>query len=100
MIDLNYFWSSGNAPVLQQSTTIMLLMRLDVPGIRNAHRLLSAIDRAGGDPVKVRLVAARHGRPKEAQRFAGRGRARHEKSALIFLRTPTPSTPASIAASR
>jgi pilus assembly protein CpaE len=65
VIDLNSLWLSGNAPVLQQSTTIMLLMRLDVPGIRNAHRMLSAIDRAGGDPVKVRLVAARHGRPKE-----------------------------------
>jgi pilus assembly protein CpaE len=63
--DLNSLWLSGNAPVLQQSTTIMLLVRLDFPGIRNAHRMLSAIERMGVEAGKVRLVAARHGRPKE-----------------------------------
>jgi Flp pilus assembly CpaE family ATPase len=43
----------------------LLLLRLDFLGIRNAHRVLSAIDRAGVDPGKVQLVAARSGRPKE-----------------------------------
>jgi pilus assembly protein CpaE len=65
VVDLNSPWLSGNVPVLQQSTTVLLLLRLDFPGIRNAHRALSAIDRAGVDPGKVQLVAARYGRPKE-----------------------------------
>jgi pilus assembly protein CpaE len=65
VVDLNSLWLSGNAPVLQQSTTILLLLRLDFPGIRNAHRMLSVIDRAGVELSRVRLIAARHGRPKE-----------------------------------
>jgi pilus assembly protein CpaE len=65
VVDLNSIWLSGNAPVLQHSTTVLLLLRLDFPGIRNAHRVLTAIDRAGVDPNKLQLVAARYGRPKE-----------------------------------
>jgi pilus assembly protein CpaE len=65
VVDLNSLWLSENVPVLQQSTTILLLLRLDFSGIRNAHRVLSAIDRAGVDPGKLQLVAARYGRPKE-----------------------------------
>jgi pilus assembly protein CpaE len=65
VVDLNSPWLSGNTPVLQQSTTVLLLLRLDFPGIRNAHRVLSAMDRAGVDPGKLQLVAARYGRPKE-----------------------------------
>jgi pilus assembly protein CpaE len=65
VVDLNSPWLSGNVPVLQQSTTVLLLLRLDFPGIRNAHRVLSAMDRAGVDPGKLQLVAARCGRPKE-----------------------------------
>jgi pilus assembly protein CpaE len=65
VVDLNSPWLSGNVPVLQQSTTVLLLLRLDFPGIRNAHRVLSAIERAGVDPNRVQLVAARYGRPKE-----------------------------------
>jgi pilus assembly protein CpaE len=65
VVDLNSPWLSGNLPVLQQSTTVMLLLRLDFPGVRNAHRVLTAIDRAGVEPSKIQLVAARYGRPKE-----------------------------------
>jgi pilus assembly protein CpaE len=65
VVDLNSPWLSANAPVLQQSTTVLLLLRLDFPGIRNAHRFLSGMDRAGVDPGKLQLVAARYGRPKE-----------------------------------
>jgi pilus assembly protein CpaE len=65
VVDLNAPWLSGNTPVLQQSTTVLLLLRLDFPGIRNAHRVISAIDRVGIDSSKLQLVAARYGRPKE-----------------------------------
>jgi pilus assembly protein CpaE len=65
VVDLNTPWLSGNGPVLPQSTTVFLLLRLDFPGIRNAHRVLTAMDRAGVDPGKLQLVAARCGRPKE-----------------------------------
>ena len=65
VVDLNSLWLGGNAPILLQSSTVLLLMRLDFPGIRNAHRVLTAIDRAGVDPNKVQLIAARYGRPKE-----------------------------------
>jgi pilus assembly protein CpaE len=65
VVDLNSLWLSGNTPVLQQSTTILLLLRLDFAGIRNAHRVLTSIDRAGIDANKLQLVAARYGRPKE-----------------------------------
>jgi pilus assembly protein CpaE len=65
VVDLNSLWLTGNMPVLQQSTTVLLLLRLDFPGIRNAHRVVTAIERAGVDPNKLQLVAARYGRPKE-----------------------------------
>ncbi len=65
VVDINSLWLSGNTPIIQQATTILLLLRLDFPGIRNAHRMLSAIERARVDTNKVQLVAARYGRPKE-----------------------------------
>jgi pilus assembly protein CpaE len=63
--EINSFWISEFAVLLQQSEAILKVLRLDFPGIRNAHRALMAFDRAGIDQSKVQIVAARFGRPKE-----------------------------------
>ena len=65
VVDLNPFWLSKLFTRLQESTTILLLFRLDFASIRNVDRLLSAVDRASVDRGKIQLVASRYGRPKE-----------------------------------
>jgi pilus assembly protein CpaE len=63
--DLDAFWQKDFAYPLQQSTTVILLARLDFAAIRKARRALSCFERNGVDRDNVLLVAARSGRQKE-----------------------------------
>jgi pilus assembly protein CpaE len=61
VLDLSDFWLDDNAPILQESTTILLLFRLGFPAIRNAHRALQLLINLRVDPAKVHLTATRYG---------------------------------------
>jgi pilus assembly protein CpaE len=63
--DLDGFWQRDFAYPLQQSTAVILLVRLDFAAIRKARRALSSFERSGVDRDNVMLVAARSGRQKE-----------------------------------
>jgi pilus assembly protein CpaE len=65
VVDLNAFWLAEFTQLLQQSSTIFLLCRLDLSTIRNARRALEHFDRIRVNRDNVQLVAARTGRPKE-----------------------------------
>jgi pilus assembly protein CpaE len=65
VVDLNAFWLAEFTQLLQQSSTVFLLCRLDLPTIRNARRALEHFDRIRVNRDSVQLVAARTGRPKE-----------------------------------
>jgi pilus assembly protein CpaE len=63
--DLDAFWQKDFAYALQQSTSVVLLVRLDFAAIRKARRALSSFEKNGVDRDNVVLVAARSGRQKE-----------------------------------
>ena len=63
--DLDAFWQKDFAYPLQQSTAVVLLVRLDFAALRKARRALSCFERNGVDRDNVLLVAARSGRQKE-----------------------------------
>ncbi len=63
--DLDAFWQKDLAYALQQSTTIVLLVRLDFAAVRKARRALACFEKSGVDRANVLLVAARSGRSKE-----------------------------------
>lgn len=63
--DFDAFSHKDFTSILQQCTSIILLVRLDFPGLRNARRALACFERSGVDHQNVRLVAARTGRSKE-----------------------------------
>ncbi len=65
VVDLDAFWQKDLAYALQQSTAIVLLVRLDFAAIRKARRALACFERSGVDRANVFLVAARSGRQKE-----------------------------------
>ena len=62
---MDAFWQKDFGYVLQQSTAVVLLVRLDFAAIRKARRALSSFERSGVDRDNVFLVAARSGRQKE-----------------------------------
>jgi pilus assembly protein CpaE len=61
VLDLSDFWLNDNAPLLQESSTILLLFRLGFPSVRNAHRALQLLTNIRVDPAKVHLAATRYG---------------------------------------
>jgi pilus assembly protein CpaE len=63
--DFDAFSHKDFTSILQQCTSILLLVRLDFSGLRNARRALACFERSGVDFQNVRLVAARTGRSKE-----------------------------------
>jgi pilus assembly protein CpaE len=65
VVDLDVFADKDFVSALQQSTAILLMVRLDFASLRNARRLLAYFERGGVDMENVRLVAARSGRQKE-----------------------------------
>ncbi len=65
VVDLGSFWMGDMVHPLQESTSIILLVRFDFAAIRNARRALTCFERNGIDRSHVLLVAARHGRQKE-----------------------------------
>ena len=65
VVDLNTFWSNEFTHLLQQSSTIYLLCRLDLSTIRNARRALDYFSRLRVKRDNVHLIAARSGRAKE-----------------------------------
>jgi pilus assembly protein CpaE len=65
VVDLDAFWLKELAYPLQQSTSVVLLVRPDFAAIRKARRALSCFERQGIDRNNVLLVSARSGRAKE-----------------------------------
>ncbi|HXY33711.1 MAG TPA: P-loop NTPase [Planctomycetaceae bacterium] len=63
--DLDAFWQRDFVHPLQQSSAVVLLVRLDFAAVRKARRALSCFQRNGVDRDNVVLVAARSGRQKE-----------------------------------
>jgi pilus assembly protein CpaE len=65
VVDLNPIWDAEAAGLLQQSSLILLLLRLDFGSIRNARRALATFERLGIERSRVQLVATHYGRQKE-----------------------------------
>ncbi len=65
VVDLDAFWLGEFTQLLQQSSSIFLMCRMDLSTIRNARRALDYFDRIHVDRDNVQLVAARSGRAKE-----------------------------------
>jgi len=65
VVDLNPFWLGEYAGLLRQSTTILLLCRLDLSTLRNTRRALDHLDRIGVSRANLQLVVTRYGRSKE-----------------------------------
>jgi pilus assembly protein CpaE len=79
--DLDAAWLDESAPILLQSTTILLLLRLDFAAIRNASRAVQFLNRIGVECSTVQLIATRHGEnqtitPAQAEAVLGM-RIRH-----------------------
>jgi pilus assembly protein CpaE len=51
--------------VLRQADVILLVIRLDFTSLRNCRRTLEHLEHLGVQRERVRLVANRHGQPKE-----------------------------------
>jgi pilus assembly protein CpaE len=85
--DLDGFWQKDFAYPLQQSTTVILLVRLDFAAVRKARRALSCFERSGVDRDNVLLVAARSGRQKEI------GTAQVESALGMKIRLSVPEDP-------
>jgi pilus assembly protein CpaE len=65
VVDLDAFWLGEFTHLLQQSSSIFLLCRMDLSTIRNARRALDYFDHIHLDRDNVHLIAARNGRAKE-----------------------------------
>lgn len=65
--DLNSFWLPEYAELLQQSTAVLFLLRLDFAAIRNARRALVHFERIGIDKNKIHVIANFFGQPKEIE---------------------------------
>jgi pilus assembly protein CpaE len=65
VVDLDAFWLSEYAHLLQESSKILLLCRLDLSTIRNTRRALDYFDHIHVDRDRVMVIAARCGRAKE-----------------------------------
>lgn len=63
--DFDAFSHKDFSSILQQCTSILLLVRLDFSGLRNARRALACLERNGVEQESVWLVATRTGRSKE-----------------------------------
>jgi pilus assembly protein CpaE len=65
VVDFDAFSHKDFTSILQQCSSILLLVRLDFSGLRNARRALAWLERSGVDQEGVWLVGARTGRSKE-----------------------------------
>jgi pilus assembly protein CpaE len=65
VVDLDHSFRPEQAEVLRQSQLILLVLRLDFPSLRNAHRAIEYMDDLGISRGRIRLVVNRHGQPKE-----------------------------------
>jgi pilus assembly protein CpaE len=65
VVDLDAFWMGEYGHLLQQSSAILLLFRLDLASIRNARRALQTLDKLSVDRGNVQLIAARCGGSKD-----------------------------------
>jgi pilus assembly protein CpaE len=65
VVDLDAFWLGEFTHLLQQSSSILMMCRMDLSTIRNARRALDYFDRVHVDRDNVQVIAARSGRAKE-----------------------------------
>ena len=63
MLDLGHALGEEQYEALRLSDQIIAVVRLDVPGLRQTRRLLSALHEQGIPGDRVRLVANRYGQP-------------------------------------
>jgi pilus assembly protein CpaE len=60
VVDMDSFWLNERAPMLLESTTILLLMRLDFAAVRNATRAVQYLAKIGVPSANVQLAVARY----------------------------------------
>jgi Flp pilus assembly CpaE family ATPase len=65
IVDLKEFWKKTYTNLLQESTKILVVTRLDFPAITNANRVLEHLEHLGIERGRVSLVVNRTGQPKE-----------------------------------
>ncbi|HYV39497.1 MAG TPA: hypothetical protein VE988_27655, partial [Gemmataceae bacterium] len=65
VVDLEDCFHDEQVKVLQQTTHLLLVFRLEFAGLRNARRSLEHLDNLGVARRKIRLVANRFGQPNE-----------------------------------
>jgi pilus assembly protein CpaE len=65
LADLECSFQPEAAEVLRQADVILLVLRLDFTCLRGTRHALEYLKELGVDPERVRLVANRHGQPKE-----------------------------------
>jgi pilus assembly protein CpaE len=63
--DMDHSFAEEQMVVLRQADIILLVQRLDFASVRNSKRFLDHLRNLGIDPGRVKLVANRHGQPKE-----------------------------------
>jgi pilus assembly protein CpaE len=65
LVDLDHSFRPEQAEVLRRADMVLLVVRLDFSSLRNARRTIEYLDRLGVGRDRLRLVANRHGQPKE-----------------------------------
>ena len=65
VVDLEDCFHDEQVTAIQQATGILLVFRLDFPGLRHVRRILQHLDRLGESRRRIRLVANRFGQPNE-----------------------------------
>ncbi len=63
--DVNQFADAIYRQLLEQSSLVVLVSRLDFAALKNARRALDFLEAIGVDRTRIRCVANRHGQPKE-----------------------------------
>ncbi len=68
VVDVDRTAGEEQIAALREADLIVVVLRLDFASIRNAHQTLRALEELEVDPERIRLVANRHGQPRELPR--------------------------------
>jgi pilus assembly protein CpaE len=88
IVDLECSFREEEAEVLRQADVILLVLRLDFTCLRSTRHALEYLKGLGVDLARVRLVANRHGQPKEVPA----AEAEQALGLKIFHRVPEDAT--------
>ena len=65
VVDVDHAFREEQELILQQSDLVLVVFRLDFISLRNARKTLDFLEHLGMGTERIRLVANRHGQPKE-----------------------------------